>query len=107
MKYVTKHYLVHCIVVLVCIVISVLANVQGTMFTKTLIDSYIMPLLTAPDPDFSSLAHAILRGGGILRDRRGGHLYLLQADDQCKPGNDEAAADRCVYPYGESAHPVF
>ena len=61
MKYVTRHYLVHCIVVLVCIVISVLANVQGTMFTKTLIDSYIMPLLTAPDPDFSSLAHAILR----------------------------------------------
>ena len=65
MKYVTKHYLVHCIVVLVCIVISVLANVQGTMFTKTLIDSYIMPLLTAPDPDFSSLAHAILRVAGF------------------------------------------
>ncbi len=61
MRYVTKHYLFACIVVLVCIVISVEANVQGTMFTRTLIDSYILPLLTVENPDFTSLAWAILR----------------------------------------------
>lgn len=43
--FVTKNYLPHCIIVLVCIVVSVLANVQGTWFTKNLIDQYIEPLL--------------------------------------------------------------
>ena len=36
-QYVMKNYKFSCIAVIVCIVISVLANVQGTMFTKTLI----------------------------------------------------------------------
>ena len=31
------------------------------MFMKTLIDSYIMPMLKASDPDFTPLLHAILR----------------------------------------------
>ncbi len=61
MQYVMKNYLVQCVIVLVCIVISVLANVQGTMFMKTLIDSYIMPLLLADNPDFGPLALAIGR----------------------------------------------
>ena len=41
MKYVLQNYTPHCIVAVVSIFISVLANVQGTLFTKTLIDSYI------------------------------------------------------------------
>lgn len=61
LKYVTQNYLIACIVVLVCIVVSVAANIQGTMFMKTLIDSYITPLLLSADPDFSDLAGAILR----------------------------------------------
>lgn len=65
MKYVTQNYMIQCIVVLVCIVVSVLANVQGTMFMKTLIDSYITPLLLAEHPDFTNLAHAILRVAGF------------------------------------------
>lgn len=41
--------------------VSVLANVQGTMFMKTLIDQYITPLLSADTPDFGPLAAAIAR----------------------------------------------
>ena len=61
MKYVLKSYTPHCIVAVVSIFISVLANVQGTLFTKTLIDSYILPMLKASDPDFAPLLHAMMR----------------------------------------------
>ena len=61
MKYVLKNYTPHCIVAVVSIFISVLANVQGTLFTKTLIDSYILPMLKASDPDFVPLLHAMMR----------------------------------------------
>lgn len=63
--FVTKSYLPHCIIVLICIVISVLANVQGTWFTKNLIDQYIEPLLKRSalglEPDYSGLLRAIAR----------------------------------------------
>ncbi len=61
MDYVFRKYKLHCFIVLVCIVVSVLANVQGTLFTKTLIDSYILPLLESDTPDFGPLAGAIFR----------------------------------------------
>ena len=64
-SYVMKNYLFACIVVVVCIFASVLANVQGTLFTRTLIDEYIMPLIGNPNPDFSSLLYAILRVAGF------------------------------------------
>lgn len=59
--YVMKRYKLQFLVVLACIIVSVLANLQGTLFTKTLIDSYIMPLLKSSDPDFGPLAGAIGR----------------------------------------------
>lgn len=59
--YVFQNYLIHCMIVVVCILISVFANVQGTLFTKTLIDEYILPLLGSENPDFGPLASAILK----------------------------------------------
>ena len=56
-----QYYKINAIVAVVCIVISVLANVQGTLFMQTLIDSYIMPMLTANSTDYSGLLFAILR----------------------------------------------
>lgn len=56
-----KDYAPHIVIVVICIFVGVLANVQGTLFMQTLIDSYIMPLLSTPNPDFSGLAHAIVR----------------------------------------------
>ena len=53
LAYVMKHYKFSCIIVAVCILVSVLANVQGTMFMQTLIDDYILPMLRSADaPDF-------------------------------------------------------
>lgn len=59
--FVTKNYLPHCIVVLVCIALTVFSTIQGTMFTKTLIDQYIMPLMQQDIPDYTDLLHAIIR----------------------------------------------
>lgn len=61
MDYVFRKYLVHIIVVVICIFIGVFANIQGTLFMQTLIDSYIVPLLGVENPDFSGLANAIAR----------------------------------------------
>ena len=65
-SYVFRFYGLHLILVAVCIVVSVLANIQGTMFTRTLIDSYITPMVEQvkagqTNPDFSPLLHAMSR----------------------------------------------
>lgn len=65
LRYILKHYAVHCILVVVCIFISVLANIQGTKFIQTLIDDYILPLTKQANPDFSDLAHALMRVAGF------------------------------------------
>lgn len=65
MKYIGKTYTIHLIVVVICIFASVLANVQGTMFMKSLIDDYITPLLGKADPDFGPLMQAIVRVAGF------------------------------------------
>ena len=61
MKFVLKDYAPLAVVVVACIIITVLASVQGTMFMKTLIDEYIMPLIGKQSPDFSGLISAITR----------------------------------------------
>ncbi len=61
MAYVGKKYKFHLIVVVIGIFASVLANVQGTMFMKTMIDDYIVPLAQADTPDFGPFGMAILR----------------------------------------------
>ena len=55
MKYILQNYTLHCIVVVVCIIVSVLASVQGTMFTQTLIDDFIEPMIKMENPDFAPL----------------------------------------------------
>ena len=61
LAYVTSRYKAQVIVVLCCILLAVFAQLQGVMFSQTLIDSYILPLLKADSTDFSGLAAAILR----------------------------------------------
>ncbi len=65
LSYVFQNYMFACFVVVICIFVSVLASVQGTLFLKTLIDDYIAPLLLTDQPDFSGLLKAILRTGGF------------------------------------------
>lgn len=61
MGFIFKKYLPACIIVAICIFVSVLANVQGTMFTKNLIDDYIVPLLKTGNPDYGPLLAAMGR----------------------------------------------
>lgn len=61
MGFIFKKYLPACIIVVICIFVSVLANVQGTMFTKNLIDNYIVPLLKTGSPDYGPLLAAMGR----------------------------------------------
>lgn len=61
MGYVGKKYGVHLVFVVICIVVSVLANVQGTMFIKALIDDYIVPMLESDQADFTPLLHKIMQ----------------------------------------------
>ena len=60
-----QHYLPHCILVLVCIVVSALANVQASLFLQTLMDDYIVPMTQQQNPDFAPLAAALVRVGCI------------------------------------------
>ncbi len=76
MGYVFRNYKIHCIVVFVCIIISVLANLQGTLFMRTLIDDYITPFLLTDNPDFSPLARAIGKVAGFyIIGIAAGYLY--------------------------------
>ena len=61
LAYVMNLYKVQVIVVLCCILLAVFAQLQGTMFSQTLIDGYILPLLKDGSNDFSGLAAAIMR----------------------------------------------
>ncbi len=60
LSYVARDYLIQAIIVAILIVISVWATIQGTLFTQTLIDDYITPLLGQENPDFGPLLQAIL-----------------------------------------------
>ena len=65
MAEVFQHYLPHCILVLICIVVSALANVQASLFLQILIDDYIIPMTQQQDPSFAPLAGALVRVGCI------------------------------------------
>ena len=66
LKYIFKKYSLAYLVVVCCIFVSVFASLQGTLFTKTLIDEYITPLLMSDSaPDYTGLLFAILRVAGF------------------------------------------
>ena len=52
--------------VLVCIAITSVTTLASTLFTRTLIDDYIVPLTEAAHPEYSSLAEVLIKLGLIL-----------------------------------------
>ena len=60
MKYIGKGYGIQFGVVLICIAMSAVANVAGSMFLKSLIDDYVAPLLLQASPVFTQLIHALM-----------------------------------------------
>ena len=65
-KYVYADYKVHLILVAVGVIVSSIATVLSSLFIKTLIDDYIVPMLNQTNPDFMPLARAIFVLMGIM-----------------------------------------
>ena len=60
LSYVLGAYKKQLIFVFICIIISALANVIGTLFLKSLVDDYIVPMTAQVNPDFGPLIKALL-----------------------------------------------
>lgn len=63
MSYVGRGYGLRFMLVLVCILISAIASVSGSLFLGSLIDDYITPLLAMDNPVFDGLLHALILMG--------------------------------------------
>lgn len=59
LRYVTTKYKKPFIAVFICIILSSIANVFGSLFLQTLIDDYITPLLSIENPVYTGLLKAI------------------------------------------------
>ena len=64
--FVWHHYRWLMVVVLACVVVSSLTSLVSSLFTKTLIDDYIVPLTMADNPEYASLAQTLFKLGIIL-----------------------------------------
>lgn len=60
-----KEYKLRFTVVLICILISAVAGVAGSLFLQVVIDDYITPLLQTASPDFAGLFQAVLTMAAI------------------------------------------
>ena len=58
-SYVTSTYKLQFFIVIICIILSTLAGVAGSLFLKVLIDKFITPLLKAARPNFSGLLRTL------------------------------------------------
>ncbi|WP_242955453.1 ABC transporter ATP-binding protein [Flavonifractor sp. An52] len=63
MQYVKRGYGFRFLLVLVCILISAIASVSGSLFLGSLIDVYITDLLAMDNPVFDGLLHALILMG--------------------------------------------
>ena len=63
MQYVKREYGFRFLLVLVCILISAIASVSGSLFLGSLIDVYITDLLAMDNPVFDGLLHALILMG--------------------------------------------
>lgn len=60
-RYMMHYYKLPFTMVVLCILISAIANVVGATFPQTLVDDYIVPMLQTGSTDFSGLGHAMIR----------------------------------------------
>lgn len=61
LDYIFINYKLQFFAVLICIILSALAGVKGSVFLQSLIDDYISPMLVSGSTDFSPLLGAILK----------------------------------------------
>ena len=61
LSYIVKNYKLACFMVVVCILVSAITTLCGTLFIQKLIDNYIVPLTQMAVSDYSPLAQALLK----------------------------------------------
>ena len=54
------------VIVVICILLSGVATIIGTLFMRTLVDDYIVPLTKMADPDYGPLAEAVFKMIGVF-----------------------------------------
>ncbi|MBP5777158.1 MAG: ABC transporter ATP-binding protein [Prevotella sp.] len=64
--FVMKHYKWAIVIVLICVFVSSITSLVSSLFTKTLIDDYIVPLTQVENPQYQSLAQTLFKLGLIL-----------------------------------------
>lgn len=64
-RYILKDYALHVVIVIICILVGVLAQVRGTLFLRSLIDDYITPMVKSGSRDFSPLLKALMTMAAI------------------------------------------
>lgn len=60
LSYLGASHRIQLVAVLICIIVSSIASVAGSMFIQTLIDTYIEPLLSESNPSYTGLLKAIV-----------------------------------------------
>lgn len=65
-KFVMKNYKFSFLAVAACIVVTACTTLASTLFTRTLIDDYITPLLGQAHPDYGPLARTLIMLGVVL-----------------------------------------
>ena len=94
MGLVFEKYLVHFILVIVCIIVAAFASVKGTMFMNTLITDFITPLLKQKEPNFDPLKRelffvAIIYLVGVLANFANQRLMIVITQGTLKNIRDE------------------
>ena len=56
--YMFRYYKFHLLIVAACILISAFTTVQGTLFSQSLVDDYILPMVSSQSPDFGQIGRA-------------------------------------------------
>lgn len=94
MRYITGRNKIRMIVVVICILISAVANVAGSLFLETLINDYIKPLIGVTDPVFDRLLSAIIFMAciyaiGIIANYTYNRIMLVIAQNVLKKVRDD------------------
>lgn len=65
-RHVLAHYKWSVVTVLVCVAVASVTSLASTLFTRTLIDDYIVPLTQVANPQYASLAQALFQLALVL-----------------------------------------
>ena len=65
-RLVMRHYKFSLLTVAVCIIVTAVTTLASTLFTRTLIDDYIVPMTQTAHPNFAPLAQTLFKLAAVL-----------------------------------------